>query len=491
MSDLATLGGTPSQRLPGRMVALLCLGGAGLVALILVTSYTGKQATPTLAAIALMLVVVAWRQTLLAWPTLLALIVVVVLFVPARRYTLGGGVPVGLEPYRVLLGVVFVAWALALLVDPKTRFRRTPLDVPVLLLLGAMVCSLAFNAGRVSALSGTVAKGVMLFVSFLFVMYFVAGVVDRRRALDRTIMLLVGGATVVAVCAVAEWRTGYNPFNHLNRVLPVLDYSEAASLGSKQRGFRPRAYASAQHSIALGAALVIVMPLGVYLYRRTGRFAWMGAAAALTLGAMATGSRTAVVMLFATFVVFMVVKRRETLRLLPLLLPLFLLVQFAMPGSLGTLRSVFSPEGGLLAEQQVHAGQTGSGRIADLGPSLEEWARTPLFGQGFGTRMTSATDPEVNALILDNQWLGTLLEVGAVGFVAICWLLFRAIRQLGRRARRRDDAQGWLLAALCAAVTAFTVGMLTYDAFSFTQVTLLLFVILGLSAAAVRLADAG
>jgi O-antigen ligase len=485
MSDLATLGPPSPQRLPARAMASLWLGAVALIALVLVTAYTGVHAMVTLGAVTSMLAVLAWRRTLLAWPTLLALIVVVILFVPVRRYTLGGSLPFGLEPYRVLLALVFVAWLLALLVDPRTRFRRTGLELPVLLLLAAIGCSLVFNAARVTPLSGTVAKGLILFLSFLFVMYFVSSAVKQRGALDGMVMLLVIGATAIALSAVVEWRIGYNVFNHLDQVVPLL--ASSSDVGVLERGDRPRAYASAQHAIALGAALAMVMPLAVYLYRRTGRFGWMAAAAILTLGAMATGSRTAIVMLAATLVVFLVLQRRATIRLLPLLLPLFLVVQIAMPGSLGTFRAIFFPQDGLVAEEHGDAGQSGSGRLADLGPSLEEWAQTPLFGQGFSTRLTSADDPQVNALILDNQWLGSLLELGALGFVALVWLLVRAIRRLGRHARNNDEPHGWLMAALCAAITAYAIGMFTFDAFSFIQVTFLLFIMLGMSAAALRL----
>jgi hypothetical protein len=463
------------------------LGVAAMVTLVLVTSYTRVQATVTLGAVTGLLVILAGRRTLLAWPTLLGLVIAVILFVPARRYSLAGGLPAELEPYRALVLLVLVVWALALLADQKTRFRGTNLELPVLLVLGAIGCSLVVNVGRVASMPDTVLKGLVLFLAFFFVMYFIPSAVNHRRALDGLVMLMVAGGTVIALCAVVEWRTGFNAFNNLERVIPLLEFSESASLATLERGDRPRAYASAQHAIALGAALAVIMPLALYLYRRTGRFGWMAAAAIMTLGAMATGSRTAIVMLATTLIVFLVVKRRQTLRMLPLLLPLVLVVQIAMPGSLGTFRAIFFPEEGLVAEEHGDAGQTGSGRLADLGPSLQEWGQSPLFGQGFGTRLTSASDPTVNALILDNQWLGSLVEIGALGFVALMWLLVRAIRQLGRLARDNDEPEGWLFAALCAAITAYAVGMFTYDAFSFTQVTFLLFIMLGLSAAARRL----
>ena len=40
-----------------------------------------------------------------------------------------------------------------------------------------------------------------------------------------------------------------------------------------------------------------------------------------------------------------------------------------------------------------------------------------------------------------------------------------------------------LLASLAAGITAFAVGMFTYDAFSFIQVTFLLFIYVGIGAA--------
>jgi hypothetical protein len=162
------------------------------------------------------------------------------------------------------------------------------------------------------------------------------------------------------------------------------------------------------------------------------------------------------------------------------------IIQVAMPGTLGTFRAIFFPKQGLIAEEQEGEG-TGTGRVADIGPSLTEWGRQPFFGQGFGTRLTSQFDRLQNARILDDQWLSSLLEVGMIGVAALLWLIVRAIRRLKRLAKHDDSDYGWLLTGLAAAIYAFASGMLTYDAFSFIQVTFMLFLLLGLSAAALRL----
>ena len=59
----------------------------------------------------------------------------------------------------------------------------------------------------------------------------------------------------------------------------------------------------------------------------------------------------------------------------------------------------------------------------------------------------------------------------------------RAIRRFGREAKRDYSDRGWLLVSITAAVAAYAVGMFTYDAFSFIQVTFLLFILVALGTA--------
>jgi O-antigen ligase len=173
-------------------------------------------------------------------------------------------------------------------------------------------------------------------------------------------------------------------------------------------------------------------------------------------------------------------------RVLPYLVPVLLAVHVAIPGTLGAFKEAFFPKGGLVAEQQQGAGTYGSGRLADLGPGLKEWSQTPVLGQGFGTRITDRNDPRVNAPILDDQWLGTALETGAVGLFALIWLFARAVRRLGRRSREDHSERSWLCAGIAAGVFGFAMGMMTYDAFAFTQVIFLVFILLAVGAVELR-----
>jgi O-antigen ligase len=446
-------------------------------------SNRGVQPAAVLAVFVVPLVLVAGQRVLLAWQTLLGVILAVILFIPIRRYTIGGGLPIELEPYRVLIAIVLGCWGCALAADPKVRWRSTGFAAPILTLLLAIFGSLALNLPRVDAVSTYVVKQVTFFGSYLLVVYFVTSVITRGPQLDRMLRLLVGGGGIVACFALYEWRTGTNYFNDLQHVLPFLHYQDVGA--ALERGTGVRAWASAQHSIALGAALVMLLPLAVYLFKRSGRAIWLAVGAVLTLGALSTGSRTAAVMLIVIMVCFLWLKRSEAVRMIPYLLVVLVLVQGVMPGTLGTFKVILQPD--YVIKEQSNSEGTGSGRLADLGPGLSEWSNKPLFGQGFGTRIVD-TDAGVlgSQQIFDNQWLGTLLEIGAIGLIALLWLFCRAIRRLAHRARSETGADGWLPACLAASLTAFAVGMFTFDAFAFIQVTFFAFILLGFAAVITR-----
>ena len=81
------------------------------------------QANLLLGVVVAGLVLVSYQRVLLAWPTLLGLILVVILFVPIRRYTVGGGLLFELEPYRIVIALVLACWFCALAADPRVRWR--------------------------------------------------------------------------------------------------------------------------------------------------------------------------------------------------------------------------------------------------------------------------------------------------------------------------------------------------------------------------------
>jgi len=450
---------------------------------VLAAAAAGAPANSLLGLFVVSLVIVSYQRVLLAWHTMFALTLLVILFIPIRRYTVGANLPIELEPYRLVIALMFACWLAALAADPNVRWRKTGIEAPIAAVLLVMLLSMSLNIGRVTSHTDTVTKQFSFFLSYFLLVYFITSIMRRPRDLDIVISVLVGGGGIVALAALFEWKTGTNLFNWYSHVMPFLQFVNEGA--AQVRGAGHRARASAQHPIALSAALVMLVPLAVYLYQRNRQKVWLVCGGLMTMGALSTGSRTGTTMLIALLVSFLSIRPRQTVRMLPMLLPLLVVIQVAMPGTLGTMKSMLNPAY-MLKEQSYDKG-SGAGRVADLGPALKQWGTKPLFGFGFGTRVadSNAAAGSENQ-ILDDQWLGTLLEIGLFGVMAYLWLFTRSIRRLSRLAKSLDGVDAWLPTALAASLISFAVGMLTFDAFAFVQVTFFAFIMMGIGAAVIN-----
>jgi hypothetical protein len=425
----------------------------------------------------------------LQWRSLMVATVLVILFIPMRRYTLPSSLPFQLEPYRLIVAFVALAWFTSLLIDPRVRFRRTGLEAPLAAYVISIAASLLLNGTRVEETSSVLVKTLMFTASYFVVVYLLPSVLSHVADIDALCKAFVGGGAAVAAAAVVESRTGYNAFNHLTHVIPVLHleslpFANGADPTGMSRGGRIRAYASAEHPIALGAALAMLIPLTPYLAKRTGQRRWWLCAGLLMMGLFATVSRTGFLMLIVVVIVFAWFRWHEVKRFWPALLPLVVVIHFAVPGTLGTMFQSFFPKGGLVAQQANQ--NVGSGRLATLGPVLrKEFLPNPIFGEGYGTRISGENGPGVvdNAPILDDEWAGVLAEVGVFGSLALAWLLVRTVRRMRRLSKECDDDVDLLATGLAAGIASFGIGMLTFDAFSFVQATFLFWFFLSLAGA--------
>jgi polysaccharide biosynthesis protein PslJ len=460
------------------------IAGSSLLVLALTTA-AGLPVLEVSIVVAAMMIAALGYRTLLRWHALLAVTILVILFIPIKRYELPGNLPFDLEPYRITVALVMAGWLVSLLVDPRVRLRASGIEGPIFLIAMSSLFSVLVNGPRIDELGvdSDVVKGLMFLLSFILVFYLIVSVLKTFDHVHFLVRVIVAGGGFVAGWALVEAWTGFNFFNHLSQFIPMLSLKEATESEPMMRGSRLRVFASSQGAIPLGAALVMLIPLAVHLARTSKRPAvWWGICLVLALGALATRSRTSVVMIFVVMLVFLWLRPAETRRaLLVLLIPAVLAVHVVLPGTIGSLKGSFFPEGGLIAQQSQNPGWRGSGRIADLAPAMSEFVGQPLLGQGYGTRLTGRE--RANAQILDNQWLKTLLETGVVGALAWLWLFIRFGRRLAPDAKHDPGERGWLLTAITASVMSFAVGMFFYDAFAFVQVTFLLYILLGLGVA--------
>jgi polysaccharide biosynthesis protein PslJ len=465
---------------------------AGALGLLMATTLAGLPTAEVAMVVAALVVVAVGYRTLLRWHLLIASMLLVILFVPIKFYELPGNLPFDFEPYRVSVMLIVGGWITSLLVDPRVRLRKSGLEAPLAVLFFGTVGSVLVNGPRIDRLGvgPEVVKALMFLASFLLVFYLIVSVIRTYAQVRLLVQVLVAGGAVVSFFALVEASTGFNAFNHLATFIPLLKVKGGEVLVGEalHRGGRLRVFASSQGPIPLGAALVMLLPLALCIASTSARkYPWWIATALIGLGALSTGSRTSVVMMLVVAIVFLWLRPLPTRRALAvLLLPALVGVHVVLPGTVGSLRASFFPSGGLIAEQSQNPGYRGSGRLADVGPTIDEWVAQPLLGQGYGTRITGRSE-KANALILDNQWLKTLVETGAISVFGWLWLFQRFKSRLGPAAKADQGDRGWMMTAIAASVIAFSIGMFFYDAFAFIQVTFLLYILLALGTVLVDL----
>jgi hypothetical protein len=437
----------------------------------------------------------------LAWRAAVGVLIAVIWLVPIKSYRLPVSLPFSLELYRLVIIALLLGLLLSVLIAGR-QLDAGGHGLPLMLLAAAGVASLvsARQAIDAAGLQTQAVKSLSYLLSFVIAFILISSTIRALEDIGAIVTVIAVGATVVAACAVVESRTHYNPFDHLSSWIPFLDHERGAVQFA--RAGRLRVHASAQHPIALGVALTMCAPLAVYLASRArarlASFLWMGAAIVMIAGATVTVSRTVPFMLVGMTLAALWLRPKQVARRWPLLILVVAFVHFAAPNTLGPLYRAFQPSEGLLEQQQQRSGFGGSGRIADLTPGINLWKQEPLLGRGMGTNPThggaagpqAATASEQQSTIFDNQYMSSLVELGIVGFIAVVWFVVGVFVKLGRAAKRSTGQVGDLLAATAAASAGYAVAMLTFDAFSFVQVTLLFFVIAALGLQARRLVPA-
>ena len=243
------------------------------------------------------------------------------------------------------------------------------------------------------------------------------------------------------------------------------------------RGGFYRVAATATHSIELGVALAMILPLAVTVaFTSTGgrRVLHWGITVAIGLTLFLTISRSAMLSAFVAVAFMLPVWSSRTRRLvLAGGVATSGFVYMLVPGLLGTLLGLFSG---------VESDPSALSRTNAYAFAFTFVRRSPFLGRGVATFLP----PYV---ILDNEYLLFLIEAGIVGLASLLGLLFTAV--LSARAARLlsvSDADRQASQAIGASVAGGACGAVFFDGFSFPIVVGLLFLAVGLCGAALELA---
>jgi polysaccharide biosynthesis protein PslJ len=382
-----------------------------------------------------------------------------------------------------IIGLAFFGWYILIWLHPSSRIShgRQPMRRAGVFFLCAVLLS------YVSATSHTLQtleqngadRGIIMACGWLGVLLIAADAIDSLERLRILFRRLVFGATAMAVLGIVQFFTGLNAAKYI--VIPGLVQQQAYT-DIQVRGDFNRPSATAIHPIEFGFVLALILPLAIHQarYAPPGRRLrrWLQVAAISATLPM-TVSRSAILGLAVAMIVILPTwSRRE--RWLAYVVMVFSLLglRAIIPGLIGTLRNLFLAIGSgsdSSAQSRTMAFQHAAALIS----------AHPLFGQGFGTFLPNIL------FYTDDQYLNSLIEIGAVGVLALLgtfatgWFLARSARRATTDPEVRHLAQ-----CLAASVAVIVVVYATFDALYFPMAAALTFLVLGCVAAAWRLVRA-
>lgn len=445
--------------------------GLGLVVLALWVG-PALSATAGLAALVLLaltipaLAVQVSRKDAASW---LVLTVALLYFFQARLVVAGPlnslGAPATLAAFGAL-----ALWASGRLSPLSGIHRgRSPVRAALLVFYASLLmsfCSAMLRPLSADELAGT-DRTILRSAALLGVGLLAVDGLRTRERLDAVLKTLVVAVGASAAVGIVAFETGFDFVRAVK--LPGL-VQDGNILSNVQRADLRRSIGTAIHPIEFGVVLTGVMPLALHfaltLPRGRSRTLCRASLGLMALAVPFTVSRTAILGLVVGLTVYSVaLTRRQRLNLLAVGLLGVAALRVVVPGIVGTLLNLFT---NARTDSSITARTDDYSRVDGL---LEGHA---LTGRGVGTFLPG------QYFILDNQYLKTLLEVGALGVLAL-GALFIVAASCARGARRRsaDPAVRSLGQALAASVCVFAVVAATFDELGFLQSSMTMFLVIG------------
>lgn len=286
--------------------------------------------------------------------------------------------------------------------------------------------------------------------------------------LDHVIKWVVRAASVVAAMGIVQYFTGMNVAG-LIRIPGLQGLQEFGNALSRSE--LNRIVSTSAHPIELGVMMSSTLPLALHRSLHAGKrlSAWIPTGL-IGVAALMSVSRSAIVVAgIAVAILFIGWPWKRKLLMLAVAPVLAVASRAALPGLLGTIRSLFT---GLDSDPSIQ------GRTDDYPLVFGMIENHPLFGQGLFTWV-----PMVYRTI-DNQMLMMLLELGFVGTVTFVLLvLCGAVIAFTPWRTHGTAEQKHLGLAVAASLLGIVASYFTFDAFGFRQVAGLTFFYIGLCGA--------
>lgn len=389
---------------------------------------------------------------------------------------LAGQIASPLNPMHVALALLVLA-ALLSLANGLTHGWTRPVDIrqstDAVWTLTPITQEELFEKSVLGGLRGLIAIG-----SWVGVTLVVMDGLRSWRDVDRLIGAVVAMSAAVAAIGIYQYFTGDN----LARFIQVPGLSPTYEFGASiSRSVLNRVSATTTHPIEFCVVLTTILPLAIHraLHPHQGGtinrivIYYLPAALIAVSIPMAVSRSGIVALAVVMLVLFFGWPTNRRLWVLVLAPPTAILMRSALPGLLGTIRSLFSQS---LTDPSVTA------RTDDYGAVLEIYSQHAFLGRGAFTFI-----PQYYR-VLDNQLLLTLVELGALGLTALLGV-FATGYYLSRHGKRHalTEERRHLGLALSAGILAMVTTYATFDAWGFAKAGAITFLLLGLAGATRRL----
>jgi hypothetical protein len=413
-----------------------------------------------------------WPHTTRALPWMIALFLVVIWLLPFDVFQYGqSSSPVNLTLDRLILPLVFIAWALALAVGGRVapRLRWTTVHTGVLTFTASACLSLVIGAHY---LNGTLlldqgVKRLALLVAFVTFFLLVASSVRRSEVpafLRYTLVL----AVIAGVGTLVEYRFKYNVFYDLAQRLLVGSHTSQATTGVLDVGLVRGPADAPLEAVGMFTLALPIALLGLVEATRWRPRLWYGTAVVVLIAAsLSTDVRSGLLGPLAVIIAIGYFKRRRLIRLAPLGLILIGAVKFLAPGAL-------SGVAGQLAPSAYGANEVADRVLRYDAIRPDAWLHL-IFGQGFGT---------YSIRVLDNEFLGRLLEQGVLGVAAYVLMFLCVIVAATGPIRRHEPVTAHVGQVAVAATCGVLLLSATFDWLGFLHGPYIFLSLAGLLAAA-------
>lgn len=384
-----------------------------------------------------------------------------------------GSVPMLLS---LLLGAFWlVSWAWGLH-DPLAARHPGRIAVAALLLASAASAAALYvgtTGGSTVAARAAGERWLLLVLASAALVTVCAECVRTTDDVARCVRALLNGFFVCCLVALVQFVFSVDPVTWAHHVMPGFT-ENGGSTPFQPRGALVRVAGIAFSPIELGVVAAMLLPLSLWraVHDAQGR-RWLHAAqtGALVLAVTVSISRSGVLGLLVALTVALPFLTRTTRRWVLVAAPVAVAMMFlAVPGLVSTLG------GAIGADSSDPSIAT---RLDNYPRVVAMYEANPVLGLGPGNYLPS------DALhILDNQYLSSLVTLGAVGVAAtVVYLVLPGVAGLHAARTARSASLRCLAGALAAGTLAGAVCSLTFDSLSFPVFALTFPALVGLSGA--------